>query len=880
MAAQRSDPDFVGDFVRTTDFVGRLVRITRPPNHLGSEGSAEPCPKPRMKKQPPQKSIDQFWEKFTTKTPGKAFTILPTTLAMCKSKVAKIVKECRRVNQKYRDPHFDIERDFTLSLKGRPPDCLMGLDDDVCRLRPLSVKRVEDIFDDPHFFIEGATASDVRQGKDGDCWFMSALCTLSNMKELIERVCVQWDEQVGVYGFVFHRDGDFESVVIDDKLYLIKEDFNDATLNREQWLELKNRKNEEEEYRAVMQTGSRALYFAQCSDQNETWLPLLEKAYAKAHGDYQAIDGGFVGEGIEDLTGGVTTEVFATDILDKDAFWKNELQNVNKHFLFGCGQLGGIYGERKGIMERHAYSIMEAVEMEGERLVKLRNPWGNTEWRGAWSDGSEEWNGFWMEKLNHRFGDDGVFWMSYKDLLKTYQHFDRTRLFGDEWQICQHWTSLSIPWKMDYLNTKFQITLAKPGPVVIVLSQLDDRYFRGLEGEYEFKLQFRLHVKDEKDYIVRSQGTYYMKRSVSTEVELEAGVYSVVLKITAHRCSDRRKPEQVVRERCVARREKLLAIGLSYDLAHAKGHFKESESEKRERDKKELKEKRKAQAKKMHEARRRDAKKRRLREKRRHLKLASKAECGQGTGVSTPGSVQFEQSDDNEAEAGTEDDTSKSGTSGENAGSGDGAIEHKERPTTSEPLTQIATETEHHSTKSSGAAKNSRGARPATLPLRPKGALSNSLRTPTLRINDSSAFPSRQLSLADISDDDLSWDSEIDIPSSDSRSDFGDASGYRNNDCDRYGEESEDDFERDPWNAVCVVGLRVYSTAKGEGDVKIEVCRPEEKEAKASLERKLDVDDSAADATRNRGAATGKENVDVEVVGGSPAKVARPLRWR
>lgn len=120
-----------------------------------------------------------------------------------------------------------------------------------------------------------------------------------------------------------------------------------------------------------MQIGSTALYFAQCSDPNETWLPLLEKAYAKAHGDYAAINGGFVGEGVEDLTGGVTTEVFSTDILDKQKFWE-ELMRVNEDFLFGCGQMGGIYGERKGIQERHAYSIMEAREIEGNKLLKLR----------------------------------------------------------------------------------------------------------------------------------------------------------------------------------------------------------------------------------------------------------------------------------------------------------------------------------------------------------------------------------------------------------------------------------------------------------------------------------------------------------------------------
>lgn len=86
------------------------------------------------------------------------------------------------------------------------------------KLRPLAVKRVVDIFDEPKFFIDGPTAHDVRQGRDGDCWLMAALCTISNKPGLIEKCCVAHDQEVGVYGFVFHRDGEWFSEIIDDKV--------------------------------------------------------------------------------------------------------------------------------------------------------------------------------------------------------------------------------------------------------------------------------------------------------------------------------------------------------------------------------------------------------------------------------------------------------------------------------------------------------------------------------------------------------------------------------------------------------------------------------------------------------------------------------------
>jgi calpain-15 len=52
-------------------------------------------------------------------------------------------------------------------------------------------------------------------------------------------------------------------------------------------------------------------------------------------------------------------------------------------------------GKDGGIVPGHAYSILRAYQpkftTEKLRLVKLRNPWGTFEWKGAWSDNSPEW---------------------------------------------------------------------------------------------------------------------------------------------------------------------------------------------------------------------------------------------------------------------------------------------------------------------------------------------------------------------------------------------------------------------------------------------------------------------------------------------------------
>jgi hypothetical protein len=103
----------------------------------------------------------------------------------------------------------------------------------------------------------------------------------------------------------------------------------------------------------------------------------------------------------------------------------------------------------------------------GKQFVRIRNPWGKSEWKGPWSDGSKEWTGEWLARLpelHHKFGDDGEFLMEYKDFLKTWTTVERSRLFTTGWKLSSMWlnvTSRSYPcaWSFGDVSCEFLCNL-------------------------------------------------------------------------------------------------------------------------------------------------------------------------------------------------------------------------------------------------------------------------------------------------------------------------------------------------------------------------------------------------------------------------------------
>ena len=80
---------------------------------------------------------------------------------------------------------------------------------------------------------------------------------------------------------------------------------------------------------------------------------------------------------------------------------------------------------------------------------------------------------------------------------------------------------------------------------------------------------------------MRARGAWFGNRSVAAEVDLEAGVYEVVPKIVATRDSDVPEAIDVVKKLAQRNPQKLRQIGMNYDMANAKGVVEVSEEEKK-----------------------------------------------------------------------------------------------------------------------------------------------------------------------------------------------------------------------------------------------------------------------------------------------------------
>ncbi|XP_033115792.1 calpain-B-like isoform X2 [Anneissia japonica] len=306
----------------------------------------------------------------------------------------KLKKECLRSGKLFEDDEFPaIEKNLFFSQ--RPP-------------RPFEWKRPHEIVDNPAFFVGGASRFDIEQGMLGDCWFLAAVASLSLNQNLHHRVCPPDQsfskDYAGIFHFQFWQYGDWVDIVVDDRL---------PTYNGE-------------------------LVFVHSKEKNEFWSALMEKAYAKLNGSYEALKGGNVVEAMADFTGGVAEAIDLREKTPKKLF-KTMMSAFKRSSQMGCS-IEAVPGQTEakqanGLICGHAYTITAVTKVklkthrgEGDvRLVRVRNPWGQSEWNGPWSDESREWSmvsASEKKSLGLETEDDGEFWMEFRDFTREFMRLD------------------------------------------------------------------------------------------------------------------------------------------------------------------------------------------------------------------------------------------------------------------------------------------------------------------------------------------------------------------------------------------------------------------------------------------------------------------------
>jgi len=419
--------------------------------------------------------------------------------------IAEIESYCSANNLLFTDPDFNT---CVESLYQKSAGVMVSASQPICWRRPNEFMKQE------FQVFSKIEPSDIEQGGLGDCWFLCVLASLAEFPGLIEGLFVPESRKVspgGVYRMRFCKNGQWQYVTVDD--------FFPCKIGK-------------------------GPIFSRAKGP-ELWVLLLEKAFAKLHGSYEAIRAGIAYEAMMDLTGAPYEKIVFSVPECQQAISDGSLFNKLKEYdskgyimsLSTPGENMRPENEKNnldsGLVFGHAYTLLGVLTTSnGDKLLRIRNPWGAGEWNGDWSDHSAKWNDSLRLEMGCSSENDGVFFMCMEDVVKNFTSINVCFCKG-------HTDQSRVPWIEQRRKSVFHYDGSNVGTRMykLILQTRSDMIFSIHQQDYRIignKTYIDIGVtvlkltSDGSYNLVVSSGISVDRQNQTAQVTLDSGEYIVV----------------------------------------------------------------------------------------------------------------------------------------------------------------------------------------------------------------------------------------------------------------------------------------------------------------------------------------------------------------
>jgi hypothetical protein len=385
---------------------------------------------------------------------------LDECVAACQRRVQAVASEQRRSGEKYQDTDFPPNA-RSLFASGQPPhqapsdawpsDWQRASEGAFSKARTRNGTETH-----------AASGSHITQeafvlGPLGCAPLLGALAAARALGKEPKDLIVWREPEAGVYGVRLFKDGEWMYEVLDDFLPL------DAA-------------------------GRPACSFARSSSgEMQDWLALVEKAYAKVHGSYEAAAGSTEAESMEDILGFGASRVDMSEFPIWGELWQHLRGKRNRGYVQLAVRRRERLGEAltSGLISCFAYPLTRLELVDGEMLCELDNPWPHGDWNGRWGQRSPE-RARAARQLEPQPNSCKPFWMSSQDFCNNFTDVFEARTVSPYWQTASVVCTSERP-------SYPLVSVSATTQALFVMSQADRRWSEHHKEDYDCAIGMRIY---------------------------------------------------------------------------------------------------------------------------------------------------------------------------------------------------------------------------------------------------------------------------------------------------------------------------------------------------------------------------------------------------